>query len=265
MRVGIVQIEIALGDRKANQERVRRWMSEHMTPSEEVTVIALPEMWDVGYAIEDGEKVSDPNGAYGAGFLGELAQQYGVWFAGGSVLAGTGSGYVNRAQAINPKGELVNEYDKVHLVPMMNEDKYLLGGDGMGSFNIGDVPAAQLICYDLRFCEWIRYHAVKGAQVLFISAEWPTIRIEHWRLLLRARAIENMMYVVASNRVGNSKNTDFGGCSAVIDPWGEVLYEGGDGEEGVFVSIDTKKIIEIRNHLKVFEFRRPDIYSRYSC
>ena len=265
MRVGIAQIEIVLGDRKANQERVRRWMSEHMTPSEEVTVIALPEMWDVGYAIEDGEKAADPDGKYGASFLGELARQYGVWFAGGSVFASSGSGYVNRAQAINPSGELVNEYDKVHLVPMMNEDKYLVGGEGMGNFDVGGVQAAQLICYDLRFCEWIRYHAVKGAQVLFISAEWPTIRIEHWRLLLRARAIENMMYVVASNRVGNSKNTDFGGCSAVIDPWGELLYEGGSGEEGVFVSIDTQKITDIRNHLKVFEFRRPDIYAKYSC
>lgn len=260
MRVGIAQIDIAIGNRAANQEKIRQWMAAYVTPSDETTVIVLPEIWDVGYAIEDGKNMCDPEGKAGAKFLGELARRYGVWFAAGSVLACTERGCANRAQAINPQGELVASYDKVHLVPMMDEHKYLVGGNADGRFSIGDVPVAQMICYDLRFCEWIRLHAVKGAQVLFLSAEWPQIRIEHWRALLKARAIENMMFVVATNRVGNSKNTEFGGYSAVIDPWGNYLYEGGTGEEGAFVSFDPQKVLEIREQLRVFYFRRPDLY-----
>jgi predicted amidohydrolase len=69
-----------------------------------------------------------------------------------------------------------------------------------------------------------------------------------------------MMYVVACNRVGNSKGTDFGGHSLVLDPWGEVLYEGSDKEEGIFVEINPEKVQEIRDHLKVFNVRHPELY-----
>ena len=68
------------------------------------------------------------------------------------------------------------------------------------------------------------------------------------------------MYIVACNRVGNSQNTDFGGHSFVLDPWGTVLYEGGDKPDGVFVEMDTEKVQKIREHLKVFSVRRPELY-----
>ena len=93
-----------------------------------------------------------------------------------------------------------------------------------------------------------------------MSAEWPKIRIDHWKALLRARAIENMMYVVACNRVGTSKDTLFGGSSMILDPWGTTLFEAGEGEEGHFAVIDPSKVDEIRNHLQVFRMRRPELY-----
>ena len=235
-------------------------MERYYTPSALETVVVLPEIWDVGYAIEEADKYGDPNAEQAITFLGDLAKKYNVWFAGGSVLAKVSSGAVNRALVINPEGKCVNYYDKVHLIPLMDEDIYLKSGDRECLFDIDGVTAACLICYDIRFCEWMRLNAVHGAKVFFISAEWPTIRLDHWIALLRARAIENMMYVVACNRVGNSKNTDFGGHSFVFDPWGNTLYEGSNESEGVFVEIDPGKVQEIRDHLKVFEVRRPDLY-----
>lgn len=263
-RIGLAQIDIAIGQRETNCKKVVSWMENFFTPSELPTVIVLPEIWDVGYAIEEGERFADPQGEQARNFLSNLAKKYGVWFAGGSVLAKTEEGIVNRAQVINPAGELVSEYDKVHLVPLMDEDQYLTAGSKIGTFMLDDIQAGCVICYDIRFCEWLRAYALAGSKILFISAEWPTIRIDHWKSLLKARAIENMMYIVACNRVGNSKDTLFGGASMVIDPWGEVLYEGGEGEEGYFIEIDPEKVQPIRDHLQVFRMRRPELYSGLS-
>lgn len=260
LRVGLAQIDIRLGDRAANRERVREWMRTCCRPGDTVTAIVLPEIWDVGYAIEEAEKYADREGLSGAEFLSGLAREYGVWFVGGSVLAGTENGPVNRAQVIDPAGSLVGTYDKVHLIPLMDEQKYLKAGDEKLIFDIAGTTAGCVICYDIRFCEWVRCYALQGTEVLFVSAEWPTIRIDHWKALLRARAIENMMYVVACNRVGNSKNTEFGGTSLVFDPWGEIVYEGSDREEGHFVEIDPGKVKGIRDHLQVFNMRRPELY-----
>ena len=260
IRVGVAQIDIKIGDREANCKTIREWMERYCAPSDLETVVVLPEIWDVGYAIDQAEKYADENAEQGKAFLGELARKYGVWFAGGSVLAKTDKGFFNRALVVNPKGECVGYYDKAHLIPLMDEDKYLKSGDRKCFFDIAGVTAACLICYDIRFCEWMRLNAVQGAKVFFISAEWPTIRIDHWIALLKARAIENMMYIVACNRVGKTGETDFGGHSLVIDPWGSVLYEGGDKPDGVFVEIDPEKVQEIRDHLKVFEVRRPELY-----
>ena len=261
LSIGIAQIDICLGDRPRNQKRVREWMAQYCKPGPYPTVIVLPEIWDLGYALERKDELADNEGREAARFLGSLARQYKVWFAGGSVLARTAGGIVNRAQVVNPSGRLVHWYDKVHLVPMMDEPLHLAGGNSRCMFTIAGITACCAVCYDVRFCEFIRRCALDGAQVLFVSAEWPEERIEHWRILLRARAIENMMYVVACNRVGSSRGIRFGGNSMVIDPWGVVLHQGSaDVEEGVFVSFDPAGVEHIRKQLRVFDMRRPDVY-----
>ncbi len=263
INVGIAQIDIKIGDRKANQARVQQWMETYCqnTPSTMPTVIVLPEIWDVGYALDAKDQLADENGAQSLEFLGKLAQEYGVWFAGGSVLAKTAGGVANRAQIISPDAKLVSTYDKVHLFPLMDEPDYLVAGTSRCLFDIDDIRMGSVICYDLRFCEFLRRYALDGAKVLFLSAQWPLLRVDHWVTLLQARAIENMMYIVACNRVGTSKDTLFAGNSMVIDPWGTVLYQGSsDAEEGQFVQFDPHTVDAIRAKLKVFLMRQPDLY-----
>lgn len=261
LSTGIAQIDICLGDRCRNQERVREWMALCCKRGSSSAVVVLPEMWDVGYALDRKDELADGEGREAAVFLGKLARQYRVWFAGGSVLARTAGGIVNRAQVVDPSGTLVAQYDKVHLVPMMDEPLHLAGGNSRCIFTLAGIRACCVVCYDVRFCEFIRRCALDGAKVLFVSAEWPEERIEHWSTLLRARAIENMMYVVAVNRVGSSKGVRFGGNSMVIDPWGVVLYQGSaDAEEGAFISFDPGVVDYVRKQLGVFEMRRPDLY-----
>ena len=136
-------------------------------------------------------------------------------------------------------------------------EQAVLGPGGL----LEGVKAGCVICYDIRFCEWIRTYALKGTEVLFVSAQWPSARADHWRTLLRARAIENQMYVVACNRCGVSEETHFGGGSMILGPKGEIYFEGGAGEEAAFAAIDLDEVAKTRNFLTVFEDRVPEIYS----
>ena len=128
LRIGLAQMDIKLGDREANFAAVEEWMKKYWTPSETETAVVLPEMFDVGYVIDEAEKYADRGAERAVEFLSGLARRYDVWFAGGSALAWADGAAVNRALVVNPRGEYVAHYDKVHLVPMMDEDKYLRGG-----------------------------------------------------------------------------------------------------------------------------------------
>ena len=260
LRIGLAQMDIKLGDREANFAAVEEWMKKYWTPSETETAVVLPEMFDVGYVIDEAEKYADRGAERAVEFLSGLARRYDVWFAGGSGLAWADGAAVNRALVVNPRGEYVAHYDKVHLVPMMDEDKYLRGGSEFCAFDLGGVKCALAICYDLRFCEWFRMGALAGAQLFFISAEWPRPRIGHWRTLLRARAVENMMYIAACNRVGDTPSDSFPGYSAVIDPWGAPLCEAAEAPFGAFVEIEPRKAEEARRFIKALEMRRPELY-----
>lgn len=260
LRLAIAQIDIAIGERESNFEKVERTLQTNWTKSDIPTAVILPEIWDVGYVIEESQKYGDRDAAMAAKFLGEIAVKYNCWFTGGSVLALTENGAVNRAMVVDPSGKYVASYDKTHLIPLMDEEKYLCPGDRRTHFDINGISAALAICYDLRFPELTRLYATEGAELQLFSAEWPLSRIDHWCTLLKARAIENMMFVTACNRVGSVNGTTFGGHSMVIDPWGKILYEGGTEEYFAFVEIDTSQVKKTRDFLRVFEMRRPELY-----
>ena len=99
-----------------------------------------------------------------------------------------------------------------------------------------------------------------GAQILFVRPPRPHPRLAHWQILNRARAIENQFFVVAVNSCGTCGDYRFCGHSMIIDPWGEVLAQGGDGEEIVTGEIDLSVIKDIRSRINVFRDRRPELY-----
>lgn len=266
IRVGVLQLDVALGDRARNQETLRRRLASALVPSDLPTVVTVPEIWDVGYALDRAGELADPEGAAAAEFLGAAAREYGVWFAGGSVLASVPEGFVNRAQVIAPDGRLVDYYDKAHLIRLMDEDKHFIPGRRPCRFDLDGVSAGCVVCYDIRFCEWVRTYAIEGTELLFVSAQWPLSRIDQWEALLRARAIENQMFVVACNRCGATDGTRFGGRSLILGPKGETLFRAGEGEgEGAgFAEIDTDEVRKARKFLTVFEDRVPEIYGSLS-
>jgi len=255
-------MDIELGNPKVNFDKIRTLTNKIMHLKERPDVIVLPELWTTGYSFNNIKDMVSEEGKESANFLGKLSKKYGVWFIGGSVIASTPMGIVNRAQVISPNGELITTYDKVHLFGLMNEDKYFINGKKIILFNLGGITSSCVICYDIRFCELIRTIALSGAKLLFISAEWPHPRLNHWRTLLIARAIENQMYVVACNRAGKSGSNTFFGHSMVINPWGEVVDELTEEREDVLiVDIDLSLVDEVRNKIPVFKDRRPETYN----
>ena len=117
-----------------------------------------------------------------------------------------------------------------------------------------------IICYDLRFPELSRRLAVEGAQVICVPAQWPKPRQEHWRTLLRARAIENQLYVVSCNACGIIGKLDLFGMSLIIDPKGELLGEMGENEGEIIAPLDIQVMNEWRAQIPCFNDRKPEFY-----
>ena len=260
MRVCVMQMDVVKGGRETNYETVRRLTEEAMRAARPPEVIVLPELWYTGYALESAGELASPMGEEEAAFLGELAARHHVAFAGGSVLSLRDGLVYNRAQIIDREGRYAAGYDKIHLFRLMDEDRYLAQGKEALWFELGGMRCAAAICYDIRFCELIRKLAVGGAEALFVSAEWPLPRREHWVTLLRARAIENQMYVVACNRCGVTGQEVFGGNSLIVAPDGTVLAQADAEEDIICADLDPDFVRQTRDRIQVFRDRVPSLY-----
>lgn len=259
LSIALLQFDIVFGDPKANRNKVETLIKQACNENQ-LDILVLPELWTTGYDLTRLDDISDDNGMQTKAFISALARKYHVNIVAGSVAKRVESKVYNTIFVFNREGDRVGEYQKVHLFRLMNEEKYLTAGDKRGLFNIEGIPSAGVICYDIRFPEWIRQHTIAGAEIVFVPAEWPTPRIEHWRTLLRSRAIESQCYVVAVNRVGSDPDNQFGGHSMIVDPWGDVIVEGGDHEGILYGKIDPSKVNEIRKAIPIYEDRRPELY-----
>ncbi|USB34822.1 carbon-nitrogen family hydrolase [Paenibacillus sp. YPG26] len=258
--IALIQSDIVLGEPKLNAFRLKQLMEQSLQAELKPDVIVLPEMWNTGYALTEIHELADLQGLETRAWLSDFAREYGVHVVGGSVAQKTEGNVRNTTYIFNRQGELAGEYSKIHLFRLMEEEKHLTAGDRRVTFEIDGTTAASSICYDIRFPELARSLALNGAKALFVPAEWPHPRIHHWRTLLTARAIENQMFVIACNRVGVSGKDSFFGHSMIIDPWGEIIAEGGEGEEIVTGQIDLSVVDEVRKRIPIFEDRRPELY-----
>lgn len=256
--VSLIQFDVSYGNPEKNKNKVANLIGKAMERKPDI--IVLPELWTTGYDLTRLDEIADENAEDTEKFIGDMARQYEVNIVAGSVAKKTNENVTNTMFTFDRSGAVVSEYSKVHLFRLMDEEKYLTAGDSKGLFTLEDFPCASAICYDIRFSEWIRVQTLKGAGVLFVPAEWPAPRTDHWRTLLLSRAIENQCFVVACNRVGNDPKNEFGGHSIIIGPWGEIIAEAGDHEEILHGEIDINEVEEIRKKIPVFEDRRPDLY-----
>jgi predicted amidohydrolase len=261
MKYAIYQTEIIPADPESNRQNVRDWILEQVKHDKPDTVV-LPEMWNTGYALTKLEQTADQDAAPTVSFLGDLARTHQINIIGGSIANKKSGQLYNTSLVFNRDGEIVYQYDKIHLVPMLNEHLYLTGGQEKAHiFELDHIKMGLIICYDLRFPELARQLALQGAQVLHIVAQWPDVRKDHWNYLQIARAIENQFYVVSCNTVGENEDTTFAGCSMIIDPWGSVLTAGDPKLRTTLkCKIDLNTVPKIRKDVPVFSSRVPNLY-----
>ncbi|SDW30034.1 Predicted amidohydrolase [Marininema mesophilum] len=258
MRISIIQMDVVFGDPEANWLQVEEKIAQAVR-EEQPDLVVLPEMWNTGYDLTRFEKIADRGSLQKK--LSLLAKQHGITLVAGSIGEKEGDDFYNTSYVFSADGQKIARYGKVHLFRLMEEEKVLTPGkEGKVVFPVEDGVGGVMICYDLRFPELARSLAIEGVQILFVLAQWPHPRLNHWRILNQARAIENQMMVVAVNRVGSDPNNTFCGHSMVVDPWGEILTEGGENEEMLTVDIDLSQVSRVRSQIPVFEDRMPERY-----
>jgi omega-amidase len=258
LKIACLQMNIIFGNPQKNYQIAERLIENAQKDNPDI--IVLPELWTTGYDLTRLDEIADEGASETIAFLKNAAKKYKVHFVGGSVANQGETGVKNSLLIIDKKGELIHQYSKLHLFKLMDEHLYLEAGDKKGLFELEDRQFAGVICYDIRFPEWIRAHTSHGAEALFVVAEWPATRLYHWRALLIARAIENQCYVIACNRSGDDPNNTFAGHSMIIDPWGEVITEAGADEEIITGEIDLNQVNEIRKQIPIFKDRQPGYY-----
>lgn len=260
LRLALVQMNIEAGNPEANFAKMEDRLEAAAAQQPKPDLIMLPEMWNTGYALQQIQALADPDGERTKKVIAAFCRRHNIRVLAGSIAQRRGDAVTNTVHIFDGSGQEIGEYSKIHLFQLMNEHLHLQAGEAPGTFSIGEIPAAVMICYDIRFPELARSLALSGARILFVPAEWPHPRLHHWRTLLQARAIENQMYVVSCNTVGESGGASFFGHSMIIDPWGEVIAEAEEEETILTAEIDLALTDEVRGRIPVFADRRPHLY-----
>lgn len=221
-------------------------------------LVVLPELWLAGaFDIHASKEYAEPlDGPLIAAFS-DIAAQERTWLHMGSFPERDANGHTfNTSVLFDPDGTIAATYRKIHLFGFDGgEPSVMSAGE---DYVVVDTPLGKTglaTCYDLRFPEQFRALVDAGADAFLIASGWPTKRIEHWRILLRARAIENLAWVVACNGVGTQGGTELGGHSAVIDPLGGIVTEGGPAEEVLVASVDPERATQWRTTFPALEDR----------
>ena len=238
------------------------------------TLIVLPEKWTVMGSPEDLRAGAQMLDGSAIGWAREIARELGLDLVAGSIAERVqGREKLSNASVyVGPDGEIKVVYRKMHMFDVTIEGKRYCesdtdepGEEVVVSELADGAKLGMAICYDLRFPELFRVLALRRARVVALPAAFtlPTTR-DHWEPLVRARAIENQVFVVAANQVGKHPGGHHsGGCSMIVDPWGVVLARA-DGETPGYVvaDLDFDHQDDVRKRVPLLEHRRPKFYHR---
>lgn len=259
LRVAVVQMQQAQGDVDANVQRLRTLLDRHIVAEATPDLLLLPEMWTTGFMTKaDTMTTAEIREAYerGVAEMKAVAESRDCAVYGSLIQPVEEDRLSNTGLFVTPYGEPV-EYRKRHLFGPGGERKYFVAGSERMQVAWRGWSIRLTTCYDLRFPVWQRQSAVVDEQydILLNCANWPDLRIDAWEILLKARAIENQCYVLASNRTGaGPKGLKYPGYSFVLGPKGEELQGGKSSAETVLcATIERAMLEEFRAKFPVLE------------
>ncbi len=256
-----VQFDVRPGDVAGNCAAMRAGVEEAVLAGARLCV--LPELWSTSFLPQfDDDIVQQADEAERE--LAELSRAHGLVTIASTIEATDGA--VFNTAYVTEAGRRLGAYRKIHLFsPNLEHRRHGFGDQPcVVDSSLGRIGV--LICYDLRFPELSRYYFHRGVELLAVPGQWPEARAQHWRTLLRARAIENEFFVLGCNRTGqepsqrNGEPMPFPGDGRIVDPTGEVLASG-SGEAGAIVAtIELRKVRTMRRILPIERDQRPSVY-----
>ncbi len=258
-----LQFDVRAGDVAANLSAMRAAVDEAVEAGARLCV--LPELWSTSFlATIDDQALRDADEAERE--LRALSRQHGLVTVG-STLERAG-GLVHNTAYVYDGGELAGTYRKIHLFSPNAEHRHHAPGDTPLVVQTSVGKLGVLICYDLRFPELARYYFHRGVEILAVPGQWPEARSQHWRTLLRARAIENQMFVLGCNRTGqenslrNGEPMAFPGDGRIVDPTGELLASGAGDAGALVATLEVRKARTMRRILPIAQDARPQVYRK---
>ena len=268
MKLALAQIEVRGGDVGGNVGRAVDAVERAADRGADLVV--LPELFTVGYfAFESYARTAEPLDGETLQRLGDVAAAQNVAVLAGSVVedlaasheAGVDTpaadGYANTAVFLDRTGDRRAVYRKHHLFGYDSAETDLLTpGERVETVDFAGFTVGTTTCYDLRFPELYRDLVEAGATLVLVPSAWPYPRVEHWRLLPRARAVENQCYVAAVNGVGSFPDADLLGRSTVYDPWGTPVAGAAEEPALVTVDVDPERVERVRGEFPALADRR---------
>lgn len=263
--VAIAQFQPRLNQVQENLDRIGD-IIDHICAAQKVDLIVFPELATTGY--ECGVRFAEfaePVPGYTIETLGARVARHETYLAFGMVVKHKVESVVyDAAILLGPDGAPVGQYHKVHLKP--EERPIFRGGFRFPVFQTNFGAVGLLLGWDLAFPEAVRALALDGAELVVAPANWEAQTITEWQTYLRARALENSMFVVGVNRIGEEYTYTFGGESAVVSPRGEILASVGRDEENqpkeayAIAKIDLDAVKKSREELQTMQSRQPALY-----
>ena len=234
-------------------------------------LVALPEVWPYlgpdDVSRDQAETIPGPISEA----LSQRARRHGIYIHGGSIYEKRPGdpGMYNTTVVIDPTGEIIAHYSKIHMYDVVldgiaeyQESATVTPGNETTITEIDGIPVGLTICYDLRFPELFRILALKGAQAIVLPAAFTLMTgKDHWETLIRARAIENELYVIAPAQWGTHRPGKWCyGRSMVVDPWGTVVTTAPDGVGIAYATVDPSRVASVRRQIPSLANRRPEAY-----
>jgi predicted amidohydrolase len=268
MRAAAIQLN-STADVDSNVAMAERLVGAAVAGGAELVV--LPEKWSLLAAGEELEERAEPVDGPAVSAARAWARGHGIHLVAGSVAERVPGRELlsNTSLLIDPDGEIAATYRKIHMFDVdvggvsYRESAHELAGEEVVSAPAGEIELGLTVCYDLRFPELFRILALRGADAITVPAAFTAVTgRDHWEVLLRARAIENSLYVIAAGQFGAAApHYESWGHSMIVDPWGVVLAQAPDAETFVVADLDLERQAEIRRTLPSLANRRPQAYA----
>lgn len=254
MNITLIQLAVRNGETpQQRMARVRGYL-EQLTDSD---LVLLPEIWRTGFSRFDAYlSESEPLDGETVRAMARYAAEKRTNLLTGSFVERWGENCYNTMALIDRTGTRVDTYQKVHLFGFESRERELLtAGNRYVTVQTDCGSIGMATCYDLRFPEQFRAMVDNGAQLFAVTAAWPMVRLEHWRLFCQVRAVENQCFLLACNHAGTHCGVQGAGHSMIVDPNGVILAEAGADEQVLTAEINIDEVAQVRRNFSALHDR----------